>query len=233
MKFEVYCDEAYPDLFTSKNPNAHYLMIGSLWLPSELRLELKEKIKGIRAKHNAWGEIKWSKISASKLLFYFELIDLFAFYGTDMRFRCIAVEREHVNLQFHNQDGELGFYKFYYQLLHHWIQDFNEYDIYCDVKKNRDPLRLHTLKKYLDASNISSTIKNIQSLPSRQLVLIQFCDFLLGAASSRMNNTLRVGSAKEAVVQYLEKSLGVEKLIKTVRDEQKFNVFKIRLKGGW
>ncbi len=149
-----------------------------------------------------------------------------------MRFRCIAVEREHINLQFHNQDGELGFYKFYYQLLHHWIQDFNEYNIYCDVKKNRDPLRLHTLKKYLDASNISSTIKNIQSLPSRQLVLIQFCDFLLGAASSRMNNMLRVGSAKEAVVQYLEKSLEVEKLIKTVRDEQKFNVFKIRLKGG-
>ncbi len=149
-----------------------------------------------------------------------------------MRFRCIAVEREHINLQFHNQDGELGFYKFYYQLLHHWIQDFNEYNIYCDVKKNRDPLRLHTLKKYLDASNISSTIKNIQSLPSRELVLIQFCDFLLGAASSRMNNMLRVGSAKEAVVQYLEKSLEVEKLIKTVRDEQKFNVFKIRLKGG-
>ncbi len=127
--------------------------------------------------------------------------------------------------------GENG--KFYYQLLHHWIQDFNEYNIYCDVKKNRDPLRLHTLKNYLDASNISSTIKNIQSLPSRELVLIQFCDFLLGAASSRMNNMLRVGSAKEAVVQYLEKSLGVEKLIKTVRDEQKFNVFKIRLKGGW
>ena len=233
MKFEVYCDEAYPDLFTSKKANAHYLMIGSLWLPSELRLELKEKIKEIRAKHNAWGEIKWSKISASKLPFYLELIDIFACYGTDMRFRCIAVERENFDLQFHNQDGELGFYKFYYQLLHHWIQDFNEYDIYCDVKKNRDPLRLHTLKKYLDASNIFSTIKTLQSLPSRQVVLIQLCDFLLGAASSRMNKTLRAGSAKEAVVQYLEKSLGVEKLIATVKGEQKFNVFQIRLKGGW
>ena len=233
MRFDVYCDEAYPDLFTSQKARAHYLMIGSLWLPSESRRELKNKIKVIRVRHNAWGEIKWSKISASKLQFYLDLIDLFASYGTDMRFRCIAVEREHVDLQFHNQDGELGFYKFYYQLLHHWIQDFNEYDIYCDVKKNRDPLRLHTLKKYLDASNIFSTIKNIQSLPSRQVVLIQFCDFLLGAASSRMNSTLRTDSTKELVVQYLEKSLGVEKLIATVKGEQKFNVFKIRLKGGW
>jgi len=92
---------------------------------------------------------------------------------------------------------------------------------------------LHTLKKYLDASNIFSTIKTLQSLPSRQVVLIQLCDFLLGAASSRMNKTLRAGSAKEAVVQYLEKSLGVEKLIATTKGEQKFNVFKIRLKGGW
>ena len=109
MRFDVYCDEAYPDLFTSQKASAHYLMIGSLWLPSASRRELKNKIKVIRVRHNAWGEIKWSKISASKLQFYLDLIDLFASYGTDMRFRCIAVEREHVDLQFHNQDGELGF----------------------------------------------------------------------------------------------------------------------------
>ena len=36
MKFEVYCDEANPDVLTSANPRARYLMIGSLWLPEEL-----------------------------------------------------------------------------------------------------------------------------------------------------------------------------------------------------
>jgi len=53
-----------------------------------------------------------------------------------MRFRCIAVDREQVNLALHQNDGELGFYKFYYQLLHHWILD-NEYRIFCDLKTNR------------------------------------------------------------------------------------------------
>ena len=62
MEFEVYCDEAHPDLFTSANPTAQYLMIGSLWLPADLRDELKTKIKALREKHSAWGEIKWTKV---------------------------------------------------------------------------------------------------------------------------------------------------------------------------
>jgi hypothetical protein len=41
MEFEVYCDEAHPDLFTSANPKAQFLMIGSLWLPAELRDDIE------------------------------------------------------------------------------------------------------------------------------------------------------------------------------------------------
>ena len=62
MEFEVYCDEANPDLFTSAKPKAQYLMIGSLWLPADLRDEIKTKIKALREKHSAWGEIKWTKV---------------------------------------------------------------------------------------------------------------------------------------------------------------------------
>lgn len=39
MDFEVYCDENHPELFTSQNPSADYLMIGSLWLP--LKCEMR------------------------------------------------------------------------------------------------------------------------------------------------------------------------------------------------
>ena len=53
MEFEVYCDEANPDLFTSAKPKAQYLMIGSLWLPADLRDEIKTKIKALREKHSA------------------------------------------------------------------------------------------------------------------------------------------------------------------------------------
>ncbi len=233
MKFEVYCDESMTDLFTSKKAENEFLIIGSLWLHTEYRNEVKERIKVLRKKHNAWGEIKWTKVSHSKLDFYFELIDLFISYKSEMRFRSIAVNKNQVNMHLHENDKELGFYKFYYQLLHHWIYDFNEYSIFTDLKSNKKLDRLHTLCRCLSKANLSSDIKQIQGLPSKQVVLIQLSDLLLGIASSRMNKTLNSGSAKEKLVSYLEKELGVTQIIPTSKSEEKFNLFKIDLKGGW
>lgn len=233
MKFEVYCDEALPDLFTSKKPRGQYLMIGALWLPASLRDEAKGKIAALRARHNVHGEMKWRKISPSRLAFYEEIIDLFFGYGSDLRFRCIAVDHAKINMEaFHDNDGELGFYKFYYQLLHHWILDFNEYVFYCDLKSNRSPTRLAELRRVLTNANINSTIADVQPLPSGQLVLMQLCDILLGAASSRLNAEGPASPAKRAIVERIEARLG-RKLGPTWKGEEKFNIFKINLQGGW
>jgi hypothetical protein len=232
MNFEVYCDEAFPDLFMSRKPKARHLMIGSLWLPDTLRDELKTKIKHLRAAHDAWGEIKWSKVSPSKLGFFLDLIDLFFAHGDNLRFRCIMVEREHVDFGRHHGDQELGFYKFYYQVLHQWIQDFNEYRVFCDLKSNRDPERFQTLRRVLSNANLLANVHCVQALPSREVVLIQFCDLLLGAVSARVNDTLRAGSAKERLVLEIEERLG-KVLAPTYRDAKKINIFKINLRGGW
>jgi len=208
-------------------------MIGSLWLPTEMRAEAKNKIAESRSRHAVWGEMKWTKISPSKQAFYEELVDIFMSFGMNMRFRCIAVDREQVDLALHQNDGELGFYKFYYQLLHHWLLDFNEYSVFCDLKTNRDRKRLHDLRRCLHYSNLSAKIADVQSLPSPEVALLQLCDVLLGAASSRINQTLGAGTAKEAVVLRLEERLNRRQIGPTPRTEEKFNVFKIRLGGGW
>lgn len=231
MKFEVYCDESLPDILTSENPSGQYLMIGSLWLPSELRSDAKSRINELRQKHSVHGEVKWRKISPSRKEFYVDLIDLFFSFGMDMRFRCIAVDRNQINMAWHGGDAELGFYKFYYQVLHHWILDNNDYTIFCDLKVNRDRTRLNTLKTVLTQANRTSRIEAVQSLPSEEVSLLQACDVLLGAASSRLNQRTN-GSAKEDVIQHLESRLD-RKLGGTPRNERKFNVFKIQLKGGW
>jgi len=228
MNYEVFCDEANPDVLTSAHPRATYLMIGSLWIRAELREELKQKIQNIRTTHNTWGEIKWSKVSPSRSDFYLDLVDLFVSYAKQLRFRCIAVDRRSINLELHNNDSELGFYKFYYQLLHHWIDNGN-YAIFCDIKSNRDPKRLPVLAQCLARANPACTIVGVQSLPSHEVALIQLCDFLLGAASSRLNVLLTPGSTKE--LNRLEEALG-HQLTPTFRTEEKFNVFKIRLTKG-
>lgn len=232
MRFEIYCDEANPDVLTSGKPRVQNLMIGSLWLPAELREVLKQEIKELRHRYQTWGEIKWGKASPSRRDFYLSLADLFFSRGENIRFRCIAVDHAQLDMALHEGDGELGFYKFYYQLLHHWILDFNEYRIFCDIKSNRDPKRLPVLARCLSRANLSSTISGVQSLPSNEVVLIQFCDLLLGAANSRINGTLGEGTVKAEFVERLEQGLG-RRLAPTHKAEEKFNIFKIRLQGGW
>jgi hypothetical protein len=233
MKFDVYCDESRPDLLSSQRPQARYMVIGSLWLQADDRQEFKEAIHELRNRHKIGREFKWRKISPSRIDFYLELVDWFLRMDQRLRFRCIAVEHEKVNLlKFHESDQELGFYKFYYQMLHHWIQDFNEYTIFCDFKQNRLRNRLHVLRRCLDSANLSSKIHDVQSVRSEESVLIQLADVLTGAAAACLNDQFKPGSAKEKMLKLLEEGLGRE-VCPTRRDEPKFNVFMINLQGGW
>lgn len=233
MKFEIYCDESRPDLLCSQHPTAQYMVIGGLWLPAEERARMKNDIHALRDKHHIGGEFKWQKVSPSKLGFYRDLADWFVAMGDKLRFRCIAVEHGKVDLlRFHGNDQELGFYKFYYQMLHHWILDFNEYAVFCDFKSNRVRTRLPELARCLSYTNLSSEIVNVQAIRSRESVLMQATDVLTGVAAGRLNNNLRAGSAKWELVTHLEQALG-HQIRATYRSEQKFNVFIIDLAGGW
>jgi hypothetical protein len=233
MKIDVYCDEAYPDLFSSNHPHVRYLIIGSLWLKSEDRDRFKADIHDLRDKYKIGGEFKWTKVSPSKTEFYRALLTWFHAQGEDLRFRCIAIDHQQVNLiQFHQSDQELGFYKFYYQMLHHWIHPFNEYRIFCDFKRNRLRNRLHTLKACLTHANLAAAIDIVQSVRSRESVLIQLADVLVGLASARLNDRLVAGSAKDGSVSHIEGLLG-RRITSTAFCEKKFNVFKINLNGGW
>ncbi|MFN6077559.1 MAG: DUF3800 domain-containing protein [Fluviicola sp.] len=230
MKFEVYCDESSPEVLWDKKANK-FLVLGSIWIPSDYRKEFKDSIKQIKTKYNYRNEIKWNKVSPSNLAFYLELIDYF--FSTDnTRFRAIMIEAEKVNMvKFHNDDSELSFYKFYYQLLHHWILDFNDYSIFIDHKVNKDFTRIHKLKDVLSNANLFSSIENVQALPSNELVGIQMADLLMGALNGKVNGKTS-SEAKHAVIKKIEEFLGKE-IAPTPKAEINFNVFKINLEGGW
>jgi Cdc6-like AAA superfamily ATPase len=96
----------------------------------------KNELKIIRKTHNIFLEFKWKKVVSGKIKFYTDIIDFF--FRNDIRFRCILLPTNDLDvIKFHESDNELMFYKFYYQLLHHWILDFNEYMIFLDLKTNR------------------------------------------------------------------------------------------------
>lgn len=233
MEFDVYCDESRPDLLSSGNPQATYMVIGSIWLETSNRQTFKDEIHKLRDDFKIGGEFKWQKISPSRLDFYKALINWFVDKGDTLRFRCVAVNHKKVNLvRFHQNDQELGFYKFYYQMLHQWITDFNRYHIFCDYKVNREKNQLHILKRCLNYTNLSAKTEDLQAIRANESVLIQLADVLTGVAASKLNEFDLQSYAKKEIIAETERKLG-RTIAHTNRNERKFNVFVMDLSGGW
>ena len=231
MDFEVYCDESGLEALTRKDAHL-FTGIGGIWIPSEHRTTLKHGITAIKEKYNIKGELKWQKFSPSYYDLYKEIIDFFFLSGY-IRFRVVLIEAAKIDhIKFNNEDAELGFYKFYYQLLHHWIFDFNQYNIFFDLKVNRNKGRLHELKKVLDNANLTSDIKQVQGLPSKQSLGIQLADVLTGLIVAKFNNEI-TSKAKLSLIEYVEEKYLGKPISATPKWEEKLNVFRMNLKGGW
>lgn len=231
MNFEIYCDESGIEALSHKEAHL-FTAIGGIWMPADYREIFKERMNSIRAKHNVYGELKWNKISPKFFELYKDIIDYF-FQTEQLRFRTILVEAERVdNYVFNNKDIELGFYKFYYQLLHHWIFDFNNYNIFLDLKVNRDRTRLKALRNFLDYSNLTSGINQVQGLPSEQSLGIQLADILTGLTNAKFNKEI-TSEAKLGLIAHIENTYLGNTIAPTPKWEEKFNVFKINLQGGW
>ncbi|MBL0882117.1 MAG: DUF3800 domain-containing protein [Chitinophagaceae bacterium] len=231
MNFEVYCDESSIEALSM--PVAHkYTAIGGIWLPKDFRSIMKKELREIRDRHNVKGEIKWNKVSKKHLTLYKEIIDYF-FQTEQLRFRVIIIEAEKVNhIKFNASVSELGFYKFYYQLLHHWIYDFNCYEIFVDLKTNRAKGRLNDLKTILNNANLTSQIRFVQGLPSEQSQGIQIADFLTGLVNAKFNQEI-TSEVKIYLQDYVERTYLGKQISPTHKWEEKFNIFKINLQGGW
>ena len=228
MKYEVYCDESCVDALYNKKASP-YVVIGSIWIPAECRQQIKDEIKQIREKYSKLGEMKWKKVSPVTADMYKELIDLF-FGMYQIRFRAICIKADEVdNDTFNEGSGELGFYKFYFQLVQHWLVPGNEYSIFLDHKINANPHRASTLQRILRTTS-PATIRQVQALPSEQSVLIQLADVLTGVVASSFNKTIK--GTKLELAQKIECYLG-HPISSTGLMEQKFNVFDINLRKGW
>lgn len=231
MNFEIYCDESGIEALTRKDAHL-FTAIGGIWMPEDYRPIFKENMNRIKNSYDIKGEVKWNKISPSYYNLYKDLIDYF-FQSDQLRFRVILVEASKVDhYRYNGKDGELGFYKFYYQLLHHWIFDFNNYNIFVDLKVNRNKGRLEELKDCLKNANLTSEIHQVQGLPSEESVGIQLADILTGLVNAKFNNEI-TSTAKLGLIEYIENSYLGQPITPTPKWNEKFNVFKINLRGGW
>ena len=146
MNYTVYCDESRH----TGGADCKYSVIGGLWVARNRRDAISKELRDLKSKNEISAELKWSKVSRLKLEPYKRVVDYY--WGCpDLHYRAIIIDQDAVDYEsFHDGDVELGFYKFYYEMLEKWLLAGNDYNILLDFKNNSDTSRLPVLRRVLE-----------------------------------------------------------------------------------
>jgi len=222
--YNVYCDESCH----LENDGEPIMAFGAIWCPRDKTKDIASAIRELKDKHNARGELKWNKVSHSRLDFYMALLRLF-FRETDLHFRALVVtNKDRLNHDAFNQGShDTFYYKMYFSLLSKILDPESRYNIFLDVKDTRSRLKVSQLREVL-CNNVhdftGEMIRHIQTIPSRKYELIQLTDFMLGAVAYS-NRDLSSNEAKTQIVQMIEAEQKRSMKYSTPLSQTKINIF--------
>lgn len=222
--FNIYCDESC-HLEHDRQP---VMLLGSIWCPREEIRRNTEDIRDLKNRHKARGELKWTKVSTSRELFFMDIVKFF-FTTTNLKFRCLVVnDKAKLDHTFYNQGSHDSFYyKMYYYLLRNIISEKDQYNIYLDIKDTRSQVKIDNLRNVL-CNNLCDfkhqVILRIQHVRSKEVELLQLADFLMGAIAYK-NRNLETSKTKMAVIDAMCKFSGRSLQTSTPPWEEKFNLF--------
>jgi hypothetical protein len=169
--------------------------------------------------------MKWSSISKSQYPFYNQVIEYF--FATDLQFRAIVIDKSKLNHKAFGQSHDNFYDKMYFQLLTKKIFPENNYNIYIDIKDTHSYKKARNLKQYLERDY--HNIRTLQVIRSYESELMQLSDVLMGAINYKLRGLNRV-TAKNNIIEKIERYCGRPITQKTFKDENKFNLFFIDLK---
>lgn len=219
--FNIYCDESTH----IENDGQPYMILAYISSPYHLLKMHNKNIREMKLEHFYRGELKWSSISKSQYPFYNDLVDYF--FSNDLTFRAIVINKAELNHSAFNQDHNTFYDKMYYQLLNKKIDPNNKYNIYIDIKDSYSYLKARNLKRYLERDY--HNIRNLQIIRSYESELMQLTDVLMGAINYKLRGLNKV-TAKNNIIEKIERHCGKSLTEKTGPNENKFNLFFIDLK---
>lgn len=229
--FNVYCDES---CHLQQGP-IPVMVLGATWCPTERYAALSRRVRDIKAKHNLPPdlEVKWTKISQSKIEFYLDLVDYF-FDEDDLHFRGILIPNKAVlDHAAHNQTHDTWYYKMCFTMLEPIIDPESRYRIYLDIKDTRSEAKRAKLEQVLRNSRydfVGLVIERVQQIRSHESDLMQLADLLIGAIGHH-NRCQRgdlqdrpTSAAKRRVIRQIRRRSGKSLVNTTWLRERKFNL---------
>ncbi len=231
--YNIYCDESSVD-----NKENEFIVIGAVFVKDEYKNEIRMKLKEVKRKYSYHKELKWNNATNKTLPLYEEVFNIFLSYSSDIiSFHCIKVDKKKVNYElYHNNDLEVGFFKFYYQLLKNKFKSNTVYKIFLDYKPTKDKCVVKILEVFWEkkiSSLQNSSIKKVLFLDSSKNVFIQLADLFSGSVNYVANSYMDKPDssiAKKELVKCISEKIGKKSLdFSSLPSESKFNIFHIKL----
>lgn len=222
--YNVYCDESCH----LENDGQKAMVLGAVWCPVDKRLEIAKRIREIKQRHGFKPdfEIKWTKVSKSKLAFYLDVVDYF-FDDDDFHFRgLVAPEKNTLDHEKFMQTHDQWYYKMYFTMLKVIFDPHAHYRVYIDIKDTLGADKIKTLHDVLcnNAYDYSRKIvERVQQVHSDESEHLQVADLLIGALAY-LHRGLNTSEAKQAVINRIRERSGYRLTCNTLQRENKFNL---------
>lgn len=236
---EVYCDESLD--------RGGFDVYGGLWLTRPKAIRLRQKMHQLRERYRYHREFKWQKASGSELSpVYREFAEMLVDHvrsGNGAGFHCIVIPRALIDYKtFHNGDRELAMYKFWNLLFRKRVEAGATYLITLDRRTDQVKTRLSELRSVLnncgrqDHNLRYDCCRDVQAMDSKDEVLVQAADLLVGAVGFHAAERDRQPNTSPAKVELCERmalKLGRDRVsVATAASERGFNVWRWRPKLG-
>jgi hypothetical protein len=218
IEYKIFCDESCH----LQNDGWDIMSLGAIKLPSNEYEKVKNDIKEIKLKHKNPFEIKWTKLSYSRMPLYKELIDYFI--DLKMTYRVVSIiNKQSLNHNAFNQTHSEFYYNTYYLVLKKIMNKYDSYKVYMDLKDTRGKEALANLKEVFNNS-YELPIPFMQHIRADESQLLQLTDLFTGAVSYKMRG-LDGSKIKLEIIDYIERRLDIQLNTTSSISYKKFNRF--------
>ena len=221
----LYCDESCH----LESDGESVMLIGGISCPDYVRNIVYKEIKEIKRKHgiSSRSEIKWRKVSNSKITFYEDLVNYF-FDNEHLNFRVVIIDKNKLNHKKYNQTHDDFYYKQYFYLVRKFLFE-DDVNVFIDIKDTNSILKVNKLKNILENWKQSPKhIKNIQQIRSHENSIMQLADLLIGAVAYK-NRSFESSLARIRLSNLISNRAKHELTTNTKYNAIKFNIFKMEL----
>lgn len=224
--FNVFCDES-----CHLEHDGHGVMvIGAVWCSDLHTAGHARAMRALKTKHNlpAKFEIKWTKVSESKIDFYLELLEHF-FSEPDLHFRGVLIpDKSRLDHENFHQTHDEWYYKMYFEMLKLIISPKAKYRVYVDIKDTWGAHRVAHLHNVICNSMYDFSreiLERVQIMRSDESELLQLTDILIGAVGYAARD-LKGNRGKARLVEFIRKQTGYSLGRSTLYREEKFNLLR-------